>query len=231
MSARPWNDFTCCECQRDRLSAGRSPAEMGVAGRVTIRGDLRSGRGSEEELSRASSAIESRCEGGLLTDSTGVRAVEPEDAGRDGDCLDGLSEASVGVLGSGALVKRAASLPRLDDLVVAELTVRALAGFGVWSAATTSPDWDGDWDGFRACATARGPAQWGRTGRPTLARTKLARTVTGRMFSVIFSCLAESGRPKTTCWTLLYTLRQVLNASVCGFGERSCRYVWNSQKV
>jgi hypothetical protein len=30
---------------------------------------------------------------------------------------------------------------------------------------------------------------------------------------------------------LLYTLRQVLKASVWGFDERSCRYVWNNQNV
>jgi hypothetical protein len=57
-----------------------------------------------------------------------------------------------------------------------------------------------------------------------LARTKLPRTVTGRALSVIFSWRTLSvERPKTTCWTLLYTLLHVLKASVWGFGERSWR--------
>ena len=84
---------------------------------------------------------------------------------------------------------------------------------------------------FLAWATARGPAHCGRLGRPILAKAKLARTVTGRMFSLILSCLPESERPKTICWTLLYTLRQVWNACACGAEARSCRYVWKSQKV
>lgn len=63
------------------------------------------------------------------------------------------------------------------------------------------------------------------------ARTKLPRTMTGKMFSLIFSFLPASARPNTMCCTLFDTLLHVLNASACGLDERSWRYVWNSQKV
>jgi hypothetical protein len=47
---------------------------------------------------------------------------------------------------------------------------------------------------------------------PMLASTKLARTVTGNVFSLIFSTRAESVTPKTIRWTLLYILLHVLKA-------------------
>ena len=86
-------------------------------------------------------------------------------------------------------------------------------------------------EGFRACAIANGPAHFGRKGTAILASTKLARTVTGSTFSLIFSCLTGSANPKTMCCTLLYILLHVLNASDCGFADRSWRYVWKNQKV
>lgn len=85
--------------------------------------------------------------------------------------------------------------------------------------------------GLRACAMARGPACLGRKGAATLASTILDNTVTGRTFSLIFSFRAGSGAPKTIRWTLLYMRLQVLKALEVGFGVRSRRYVWNSQKV
>lgn len=57
--------------------------------------------------------------------------------------------------------------------------------------------------GFRACATARGPAHLGNIGRATLARTKLDRTVTGKTFSLILWCRTVSATPNTMCCTLL----------------------------
>src|SRR5437762_14361194 len=119
---------------------------------------------------------------------------------------------------------RAPSLARLDRALPA-VTVRARV---TWVTLSLDSDIRSlDDCGFRACATASGPAQCGTTGTATLPRTKLARTVTGSTFSVILSCRAASGRPKTICWTLLYTRRQVWNASAWGLDERSWRYVWS----
>ena len=101
---------------------------------------------------------------------------------------------------SGALDLRC-SLARLDLEVAAE-TVWALAGFGGSLASVVATSAVAG-RGFRAWATARGPAHWGIMGRATLARTKLDRTVTGRTLSVILPWRAESARPKTMCWTLL----------------------------
>lgn len=96
------------------------------------------------------------------------------------------------------------SLVRLDR-VLAELTVCARVGAmfltGVGAGATSVVFSTGR--GFLACATARGPAHWGRKGHAMLASTKLPSTVTGKTFSVIFSFLALSEIPKTMCWTLL----------------------------
>lgn len=90
------------------LSGGLRPADTGVGGRVTMRGDRMSGRGRDDELSRASSEIDSRwwcCALGgsdrrLSSDGRagGVLRLE-EDPGRDeldvcfwrcfGDRIDG----------------------------------------------------------------------------------------------------------------------------------------------
>jgi len=71
-----------CECLRDidMGSDGLTPAETGVAGRVTGFGDLGSGSGSEAELSRASTAMLERCDG-RLDGSAGDREAEPDDGG------------------------------------------------------------------------------------------------------------------------------------------------------
>ena len=115
------------------------------------------------------------------------------------------------------------------DLVVFPVTVWLLATFDIWVGGFVWLGWfvsdmtlvDGC--DFLACATARGPAHCGKIGRPTLANTKLASTVTGKIFSLIFSCRAVSASPNTICCTLLYTLRQVWKAPVWGLEERSWR--------
>lgn len=165
----------------------------------------------------------SRCDA-RLDGPRGVVGVEPEDdAG-----LEPLAarEALVGVSGtllrgSGALPTRLFSRPLLD-LEVPAVTVWALAGFALWVIVVSGTGSAASW-GFRAWATASGPAQLGSMGTATLASTKLARMVTGNVFSFIFSWRPGSVIPKTTCWTLLYTLRQILKALDCGFEERSCR--------
>lgn len=208
-------------------SEGRKPADTGVVGLVTSRG-RESGRGNEAELRRAS-----------RTKSSSRLGISAPSCSRDADWealdLDGGREAFAGdlplvadlrglpacVLPSWALTTRP-SFARFGRVLPAEMVCARVGTFlftetaGSDSASTTGR-------GFRACATARGPAHCGRSGHAILARTKLPRTVTGRTFSVILSCRALSGRPKTTCCTLLYTLRQVLKASVWGFDERSWR--------
>jgi hypothetical protein len=57
--------------------------------------------------------------------------------------------------------------------------------------------------GFRACATANGPANFGRIGAATLPMIKLARRVTGSTFSFNRSRLRASSPPNTICCTLL----------------------------
>lgn len=85
------------------------------------------------------------------------------------------------------------------ELVAA--TVCDLAGFVLSGAGSTMGSPVG-W-GLRAWATARGPAHEGNMGTAMLASTKLDSTVTGRVFSRIFSWRTVSARPKTMCWTLL----------------------------
>jgi hypothetical protein len=148
-----------------------------------------------------------------------VRADEPEEAGLDPverECFIDLF--STGVRDSDPLTIRPSFV--LFVLVLGTATVCALVGgFG----AGVSEMMSSTGRGFLAWATASGPAQAGRIGHATLARTKLPSTVTGRIFSLIFCCLAASARPNTTCWTLLYTRRQVLKAPDCGVGDKSCR--------
>lgn len=198
------------------------PADKGVAGRVIMLGDLESGNGSEAELSRASKAMFSSWDG-RLEGSAGVRGVDAEDTGLEPWVA--REALVIGVSGpfcrSGALAILLLSLPLLD-LVLLEFTVCARAGLALW-AAVVSGTGSPAIRGFLAWATARGPAQEGRIGQATLARTKLAKTETGSMLSFIFSCRTESETPKTMCWTLLYTLRHILKALDCGFDERSCK--------
>ena len=77
--------------------------------------------------------------------------------------------------------------------------------------------------GLRACAIASGPACSGKEGRPILANTRLASTVTGSTFSCIRSLLGGSPPPNTILCTLLYILRHVWKAFEAGCGERSWR--------
>lgn len=193
-------------------SEGLMPAETGVAGRVTSFGDLGSGKGSEAELSLASKATFSRCDG-RLGGSAGDRGVDPEDAGLEPWVVRGpLLEVSTPFCGPGALATLLLSLPRLD-FVLLEFTVCARDGFALLTAVVAvSRSGASAGRGFLAWATARGPAQAGNIGHATLAKTKLARSVTGRTFSFIFSWRPESEIPKTICWTLLYTRRQILKA-------------------
>jgi hypothetical protein len=107
----------------------------------------------------------------------------------------GLGEESLDPLGSGALKVRVLSRARLEREFPA-VTVRALEGL-VFSLGSCVSLVTGC--GLRAWATARGPAHCGNIGSATLASTKLERTVTGRTFSVIFSCRAVSASPKTIC--------------------------------
>lgn len=77
--------------------------------------------------------------------------------------------------------------------------------------------------GLRACATASGATCCDSRGTPTLARTKLDSTVTGRTFSCIRSLLTGSAPPNTILCTLLYILRHVWKAFEAGCEERSWR--------
>jgi hypothetical protein len=89
------------------------------------------------------------------------------------------------------------------------LLVRVEPGVVVWLRVILCAAWICVWlvsdmtsavdEGFRACAIASGPAHLGRSGTAILANTKLASTVTGSTFSLIFSGLAGSPNPKTIC--------------------------------
>src|SRR4051812_43139842 len=94
----------------------------------------------------------------------------------------------------GELAIRPASLLLDPDVVGDTVWLRDI--LCTWGASDiTSPlDW-----GLRAWAIAKGPAHFGRNGTATLAKTKLASTVTGRTFSFIFSSLTGSANPKTIC--------------------------------
>jgi len=188
-------------------------------------GDLASGSGSDAVLKRASMVIFSSGEG-LFISTAGGRAVDPDEVDLDdsrrgafpddlgADFTDGLAAGDRGgatpawFLDSGALAMRPSfgrlDLPLLAPTVCDREGARFLAGvefefeFVVVSAMLSTTG-----RGFLACATASGPAQCVKAGQAMLARTKLPRTVTGRAFSVIFSCPAASATPKTTCCTLL----------------------------
>jgi hypothetical protein len=218
--------LTWCDCLRDMVSEGRRPADTGVVGLETRRG-LESGRGSEAELRRASRAKFSSRVG--ISASSRSRGADSGAFDLDGGRPDFANDLPLPgdlcglpcVLPSWALAMRP-SFARFDRVLPA-VTVCARVGTVLFAATAGSDIVSITGRGFRAWATARGPAHCGNKGHAILARTKLPRTVTGRTFSVIFSCLAVSDSPNTTCCTLLYTRRQVLKASVWGFGERSCR--------
>lgn len=172
------------------------PAETGVVGLV---GWLGEGRGRDAELNRASRDFISKAEGLGLGD-TGLDlglSLDEEDCPPVPRELRGLPSGPSRALEA----LPSLSLARLD-LDEPAVTVCALVGFQ-FSFSLVSSTRSASGCGFRAWATARGPAHWGIMGSATLARTKLERTVTGRTFSRIFSCRALSPRPKTMCWTLL----------------------------
>jgi len=178
-------------------------------------GDLESGRGKDAELRRASGTIFSSGDGlftsilGALELGPGREGLDPTDRGVFGVLAGGFAgDLTWGppvacAFGSGALVTRPSFA--LLDLVLAGPTVCARVGamFFTGVGAGAASDIVSIGRGFLACATAKGPAQWGRIGQAMLASTKLPSTVTGRIFSVIFSFLALSDCPKTMCWTLL----------------------------
>lgn len=85
--------------------------------------------------------------------------------------------------------------------------------------------------GRRACAIAKGPACLDKNGVAAAPSTMLDSTMTGRTFSLMRSLLTASGPPNTILCTLLYILLHVRKARDCGVAERSCKYVWKSQKV
>lgn len=162
-----------------------------------------SGSGRLDELNRASIESISKCAG--CRGSTGVLEVSlPPLAALGFAITEGGSAFFEGLGGDASEIAppRAPSTRRFDFgfEVVAE-AVCDLASFVLSGAGSTMVSPDG-W-GLRAWATARGPAHEGRMGTAMLARTKLDRTVTGRVFSRIFSWRTVSARPKTMCWTLL----------------------------
>jgi hypothetical protein len=148
-------------------------------------------------LSLASKDFNSRADG--LFDSFAVKF------GFNGECVLFRREARV------SIAKRSSDVfGFLESLVRRDFepgvaTVFALVGVFAVGLGVSPPSelssvigW-----GFRACATARGPAHLGNIGRATLARTKLDRTVTGKTFSLILWCRTVSATPNTMCCTLL----------------------------
>jgi len=120
-------------------------------------------------------------------------------------------------------------VPGLVRLVVPPPTVALLLSVGVAGGISEEPSSIGR--GLLAWAMASGPTCCGSAGRPTPANTKPDRTVTGSTFSCILALRVGSPPPKTIFWTLLYTRRHVWKAWEAGWLDKSCRYVWNSQKV
>lgn len=182
---------------------GLTPADTGVAGRD---GPLGDGRGRDAELSLASKDFISRADG--LFDSeiksgfNGERESGAWEPTRRAERRLSLAKLLSDALGDfGSLVRRdfEVGLATVFDLV--GFVEEAFAvGFGVSlpSEESSVMGW-----GFRACATARGPAHLGIIGKATLARTKLESTATGKTFSLILWCRALSASPNTMCCTLL----------------------------
>ena len=100
--------------------------------------------------------------------------------------------------GTLAILPDSFALVRVDPGVVVLLRVGIFCCAWIVSEVVSSTGW-----GFLACEMANGPAQRGKKGAATPASTKLANTVTGNIFSLIFSFPAGSAPPKTMCWTLL----------------------------
>lgn len=197
------------------LVASGLPAEAGVEGLVNVLGDLTSGRGSDAELKFESWIM--RCAGRRGSVGVLIR-FDPAESGLVSDVALG-DRCPVDLLPFGsspelALIGSRGLRGRPED------TVWLLEILCVWLASEMTSSFD---CGLRACAIARGPAHCGRIGTATLARTKLASTVTGRTFSLIFSSLAGSATPKTMCCTLLYIRLHFLKASDCGVFDRSWR--------
>jgi hypothetical protein len=134
------------------LSPGRgpTPAETGVDGRVETLGD---GRGKEAELSRASRDLNSSAEGlvGGASDPRGFVTVVTGTAERGV-----LGRVPSGLFASGAL-DILPSLVLLDRELVDD-TVFALVGGFATSATSIAGSVKARGWGFRACATANGPA-------------------------------------------------------------------------
>ena len=162
-----------------------------------------SGSGRLDELNRASIESISKC--AWCRGSTGILEVSLPPLAVPGFVMTeggGAFFEGLGEDASGRAPPRAPSDRRFDfGFEVVAAAVCDLAGFELSGAGSTMGSPDG-W-GLRACATARGPAHEGRMGTAMLASTKLDRTVTGRVFSRIFSWRTVSARPKTMCWTLL----------------------------
>jgi hypothetical protein len=166
--------------------------------------------GNEDELRRASALIESRL--GLCW-ADGARLATP---GRAAFLRNSL-EVSIS-LGRGAatLYDLSSSGSECPEACFARLG-RGEAGPATVllrptrAACTLSEIMSSAGRGLRACATAKGPACRGSQGAAILAIIKLDRTVTGRMFSLIFSRRCGSAEPNTMRCTLLYMRRHVLN--------------------
>ena len=181
-----------------------------MRGRATVFGELGSGNGKEIVLDCASGGCNANCEGRFVLRSRAVLRVDYDDGGRaSNDAPRGVFVSdSPPSLMSEELAALRASFGLLCRLPL-PATVWLLAIFCVWLESDTV---DSLSCGFRACDIASGPAHLGSPGMPMLASTKLARTVTGNVFSLIFSTRAVSVTPKTIRWTLLYILLHVLKA-------------------
>lgn len=188
-----------CLLGRESVDRGANPAETGVEGRVTLFDGRVSGSGRDDELNRDSRESISKCAWCRgSTDVFGRSLLEFP--------VEGFVTIEGGTFfelpGGGASVwlpLRALSSRRFDFDFTG--MVCDLAGFTFSDAVSDmrSPVCCG----FRACATARGPAHEGSVGTAMLASTKLDSTVTGKVFSRIFPWRTVSDRPKTMCWTLL----------------------------
>lgn len=179
------------------VGLGLTPAETGVPGRD---GPLGDGRGRDAVLSLASRDFNSRADGLFESGFNGERETGAWELTRrvDGRLSRLLSDA----LGdNGSLARRDFEIGLVTVFALVGFVEEAFAvGFGVSLPSELSSVMG---CGFRACATARGPAHLGIIGRATLARTKLESTVTGRTFSLILWCRAVSASPNTMCCTLL----------------------------
>lgn len=176
-----------------------TPAETGVAGRD---GPLGDGRGRDAVLSLASRDFISRADGLFESGFNGERETGACEFTRRGEGRPSSAKLLSDALGdNGSLARRGFEMGLVTVFALVGFVEAAFAvGFGVSLPSELSSVMG---CGFRACATARGPAHLGIIGRATLARTKLESTVTGRTFSLILWCRAVSASPNTMCCTLL----------------------------